>query len=1665
MAIIAKNRNVVNCLINKCGCDQLCKINGQKIMRLLFDNWNEEVAKCLISDGGCQVTVAGSTLLHKLVTEGLIERAVFLVAKCNCNPNLPDTNGNTILHVFCQSLRSHVSITKKPFKDYDTYEEYDSYEEYHTLEQLILKYKCDPNIENKKNETVLHIICYSLLQNGYTFARYRILFFLLRYCKMSPHIKLNNTDKTVLHIVCEVICKGYHDPSILYSLIVEQKCDPSKLDRHGHTAIDMAIKAKNSALVRYLIMCGCDQLSMKNSQKIMKLLFDNWNDEVAKCLICDGGYQVTMWNGTTLLHELVTKKLFDRIVFLVVQCNCNPTQRDKNGNTMVHVFCQFMITQNAFTQEYYDALKLLINKCMCKPNIENNKGDTVLHFVCNSLLSNGYNEDKCRMLFFFLRDCNMSHNIKLVNTDDESVLHIACKAICIGYHDPKILHSLIVKHGCNPSKANRHGHTVLDVAIIGKSGSVVNYLVNECRCDQLCKTMGKKIMKLLFDNWNDEVAKCLICDGGCQVTMENGTTLLHELVAKGLTEKVVFLVKKCSCTCVQTNVDGHTILDVAIIAKNGSVVNCLVKRCGCDELCKTNGQKIMKLLFDNWNDEVAKCLICDGGCQVTMENGTTLLHELVAKGLIERVAFLVKQCKCNPNLLDINGNTLLCQSMKLQNEFTQEHFKQLINECKCDPTIVNRHGETVLHFVCYSLLSKGYNERRCRLLFFLLSDCKMSPHIKLNNTDKTVLHIVCKAICNGYHDLSILRSLILDHKCDPHVDKDIVLCALLQSVITWGNCSIKILYHLLVKLKIDPHITLDNGKSVCLMCYPISDRYLNKWASTGETVSCVVCKSNHSYSCLTYELDRGDSFLMAICNRISKYSMSSGHSEDGAAFKLLCHFFAFIQCGKCDFYKTLKKHKEIINNICSYCLSRDGLDDSECSLTTLDCLIRKHNCMNFLNDKFIAEFFNTRGEAYKKIQHYLIKKDSFKMAKCICLHYSSGDIDLFKSMVETNELDLKRCDNSGDTILHFACQYFRGDTTLIAYIISTGKADPLCYNESSETPMMLLAKSSRSVNAEESVREMIHHFREIKVTHPIESYVKLVFLGNGRVGKSTLIKAMCDRSSYHYVLDIVIEKINFHKNVTAVDLLTAGIITRILNDKDLGRIILHDLAGQPEYYTSHTAVLENLLEGSAAIFILVVSLADANLEQSFKFWLTVIENVCAKSLQQCYTFVVASRADEFKNSDICDKTESLKKLQHKLSLQHKSSSQVEKIIPLDCRKLGGSQLSLLISSLSESCKSVIKENVNNNIMSIYCHLLYDFFQRDEKPVYRLGSLVETFIDQSDLFLPTNLDSLLDVIRILKTTGLILFLRNEINPEKSWIIIDKAILLSALDGVLFAPDYFEEHVSISSNTGIIKLSDLSALFPKYDSELLVQFLQYMELCQIITEEFIISMGIRSLSDGNTDNDQYIFVPALIKDTKKPEIEESFTCGWCLCCTNSHQFFLSRFLHLVLLHLAFKFSVHQSTSSKFKRLCEVWTTGIYWNDTKGVQTLVELVDNNRSLVLLMKCKETANNEIIKLIKDVIFEILTCKEQIMHKTKCDEFVIDCRQLQYPIETESFNSRLYNIEQLARYCINGDHSGYILNNAGGRDSINPSELFEGASLDSFCEAVFVGRKPEVCQ
>ena len=82
-------------------------------------------------------------------------------------------------------------------------------------------------------------------------------------------------------------------------------------------------------------------------------------------------------------------------------------------------------------------------------------------------------------------------------------------------------------------------------------------------------------------------------------------------------------------------------------------------------------------------------------------------------------------------------------------------------------------------------------------------------------------------------------------------------------------------------------------------------------------------------------------------------------------------------------------------------------------------------------------------------------------------------------------------------------------------------------------------------------------------------------MGNPGAGKSTLSLVVNDTATGSIVLGSIV--LGSIRNVKGVVPCTAGIIPYKLQHMILGNIILHDFAGHSEYYSIHSAVIENLL--------------------------------------------------------------------------------------------------------------------------------------------------------------------------------------------------------------------------------------------------------------------------------------------------------------------------------------------------------------------------------------------------------------------------------------------------------------------------------------------------------
>ena len=592
----------------------------------------------------------------------------------------------------------------------------------------------------------------------------------------------------------------------------------------------------------------------------------------------------------------------------------------------------------------------------------------------------------------------------------------------------------------------------------------------------------------------------------------------------------------------------------------------------------------------------------------------------------------------------------------------------------------------------------------------------------------------------------------------------------------------------------------------------------------------------------------------------------------------------------------------------------------------------------------------------------------------------SKSLDVIKYLINECHCDPMAVDWRRWTPLHHAA--YCGSSAAVEYLLSTVKCDPLAKDKDGNTPFKLAKQRGKT-----DTLSILKKFGGIKSSHPIDSYVNVLLVGNPGAGKSTLSHVINDTASFTLL--------GSFRNVGGVVPCTAGIIPYKLQHRTLGNIILHDFAGHSEYYSSHSAVIENLLQGSGGVFLIVVNILEKEPVKQLHQWLTVVRNEAQKALNQCHVIVIVSHKDEISNP--------VERRRRKEEIQEIIVRETCDSVFLDCRKLGGSGMDSFFQKLSIACESI--RNTSGKNLSLYCHMMYGLLKERKGNILTLSDVMSAGKDNDDYIIPDKREEVLDVLHSLHSTGLISVLKSE---DKVWVVVNKGILLTEVDGILFAPETFKEHVDIASNTGIVSVSGLTRLFPEYDPDMLICFLKNMDLCQELNPSFLRTTNLHQLAveeeeEGGTERrgERLLFFPCLLSTDRPDEMtSQMYQFGWCLQCTSKHHFFPPRYFHVLSLRLAYKMALPQE-DDKLNRYCTFWKNGLHWFDGHGVGSLVEIVDESQCVLVMMSCEKGYSDNMVSLRRDVIGEVMSVYKESCPSLEVKELVIDPKELAYPVNT----------------------------------------------------------------
>ena len=501
-------------------------------------------------------------------------------------------------------------------------------------------------------------------------------------------------------------------------------------------------------------------------------------------------------------------------------------------------------------------------------------------------------------------------------------------------------------------------------------------------------------------------------------------------------------------------------------------------------------------------------------------------------------------------------------------------------------------------------------------------------------------------------------------------------------------------------------------------------------------------------------------------------------------------------------------------------------------------------------------------------------------------------------------------------------------------------------------------------------------------------------------------------------------------------------------------MVIYDFAGQQEYYSSHAAVLERIMRNSAAIFVCIVDLSQCmdKISESIHYWISFIENACSSAQGSSHVIIVGSHADLVKSS---------RELKEKSSLVESIAESRAKqlmyggFVSMDCRLSKTKEARHFRSLLSTSQQAILSSQPS---MSLYCHVLYAFLRTKlGNTGCTLQELTSVLASEKDYSYKSTL--LTESLTSLSDKGLILLVQNQEHPQSSWVVVEKEALLREVNGKLFAPNNFMQYCQVASNTGIVPIATLEELFPQYSLEMLVGCLESMELYHPVDPSALQPTNLKATPSSPPSGANHLFFPSLVKE-HRPDDLPSPRFGWCLGCSNPHQFFSNRFLHVLLLRLAFTFSLASKKRSlspslrNLERQCEVWQNGICWINDFGVSTIVEIVDLNRWVIVLVSEK---SREAAETCSSVIRMILYLQHQLCSATftTCECLIspslLDC----YPFDALP-DTDLFDLPTIAKRMLL--HRKLLLDQNKAKKRFSTDEALS-------CEPYYLLQPSSVCQ
>ena len=1512
---------------------------------------NDKELFFLASVFGCSPIQDGLTVLHYACAGGSVSLIQTLIREHKADVNARDEHNNTPLNVAAGSGKAEVAMC------------------------LIREFGSDPNVRGQVGRSVLHHACeggsVSLVQT------------LIREHKADVNAR-DEHNNTPLNVAA-----GSGKAEVALCLIREFGCDPNVRGHFGRSVLHNACEGGSVSLVQTLIREHKADVNARDEHNNtpLNVAAGSGKAEVALCLIREFGCDPNVKGkvGRSVLHHACEGGSVSLVQTLIREHKADVNARDEHNNTPLNVA--------AFSGKAEVAL-CLIGEFGCDPNVKGKVGRSVLHHACEggsvSLVQTLIREHKADV------NARDEHNNTPLN--GAAFSGKAEVALC-----------LIGEFGCDPNVKGKVGRSVLHHACEGGSVSLVQTLIREHKADVNARDEHNNTpLNGAAFSGKAEVAVCLIREFGCDPNVRGhfGRSVLHNACEGGSVSLVQTLIREHKADVNARDEHNNTPLNVAAFSGKAEVAVCLIREFGCDPNVRGRfGRSVLHNACEGGSVSLVQTLIREHKADVNArdEDNDTPLNVAAFSGKTEVALCLIREFGCDPNVRGRFGRSVLhnaCQGGSVS------LVQTLIREHKADVNACDEHNNTPLNVAAFS--------GEAEVALCLIRDFGCDPNVR-GRLGRSVLHNACEGGC-----VSLVQTLIREHKADVNArdeDNDTPLNVAAFS----GEAEVALC--LIREFGCDPNVRGQLGRSV-----------LHN-ACEGGSVSLVqTLIREHKADVYARGEQNNTPLHLAALNGNTDLTLSlitqfgCDHNVLGLNGKTLLH--SACQGGSVSLVQTL---------IEEYGADVDARDHNNDPPLSNALLSAREDVAFFLMDKFGCDI-TMRGYLGQSLLHFACHGGSLMLVRRLIeqqsadlnarddssytpLHVAAyyGRADVALSLINEFGCDVYTKGYLGKTLLHCACE--GGSVRLVQFLLP--KLSVLCVDDDGNTPLHICSyfghsqcvEALLSANAPPLIRDvdgrtpldvarrrarvvldqyLIDNHEKLRVDYNAllelakkrhsgeKPITRLFVIGNPGAGKSSLVESQ-RREGFFQTLKPVSE--------SSVPPHTAGIVPSIHASKHYGRVMFYDFAGDPEYYSSHAAILENLAftkVGDNLIVIVVDLTATAvTIDTTLEYWLSFIEHQKFKA--KIKLAIVGSHSDLLPKNQVGTKKAILEK-----SVRPYPFIEEVRCFMLDCRKPRSEGMVLLQRQIymwtTMSAQYRLSEKAT---------LLLGLLEKDFSNVIACSlQTILSHIRDCGVCLPTDAGGLYLTLSELHDIGVLLLLGDH-SSDDCHAVLKCSKLTNEVHKLLFSRSAVENLQQkftgvhdTTFNIGIVPESVLKEILPPY---ITTQCLSCLLYCQEIKHGDINAFVSRP---PLPTNQSFFFFPALctvgksdVKLVTPPE--HSYSIGWLARCTAPSDCFPPRFIHVLLLRLVYRFTLSVPGASPdlspFQRRCTTWKTGVHWLMREGVECMVELVNSNKGVAVITKADTDSIENCVSVFHRIISCVMEAKAEFCHSIRPQSFLLD--------------------------------------------------------------------------